>query len=75
MPALTTEKFTQPRVDIDVWGHPGLARLRIDFTAISADSSRGTRATDDPTAAAVVAEQAKVAKYGFGPQGAQESSV
>ena len=39
VPALVTEKLTEPRVDVGAWGHPGLPHMRLDFTGRRCRSS------------------------------------
>ena len=36
--ALVTERLTEPRVDVDAWGHPGLPHMRLDFTVVDAEA-------------------------------------
>ena len=38
VPALATEKLTEPRVDVDAWGHPGLPHMRFDLTIVDAEA-------------------------------------
>ena len=38
VPALVTERLTEPRVDVDAWGHPGLPHMRLDFTVVDAEA-------------------------------------
>ena len=32
------EKLTEPRVDVDAWGHPGLPRTRLDLTVVDPEA-------------------------------------
>ena len=68
-PDLATPKLTQPRVDVDAWGHPGLPHLRLDFTAVSPSAVRSRRVKRRPTQAAEQAEKDKANKYGCRPGG------
>ena len=68
-PDLATPKLTQPRVDVDAWGHTGLPHLRIDFTTVTASAARYQRAQHRPAQAAETAEQGKANKYGHRPGG------
>ena len=36
--ALVTDRFTEPRVDVDAWGHAGLPHIRLDFTVVDAEA-------------------------------------
>ena len=38
VPALATEKLTEPRVDVGAWGHPGLPHMRLDLTVVDAEA-------------------------------------
>ena len=64
MPALATEKLTEPRVDVDAWGHPGLPHLRLDFTVIDPRAQHFGSAHRETAGAAAKAEGAKAEKYG-----------
>ena len=35
---LATERMTEPRVDVDAWGHPGLPHIRLDHTVVDAEA-------------------------------------
>ena len=56
VPMLATEKLTEPRVDVDAWGHPGLPHIRLDYTIVDAealhDSSAMRKAQEEAPAAA-----------------------
>ena len=64
VPALATEKITEPRVDVDAWGHPGLPHLRLDFTVVDPTAQRFASSCKQPAGAAAQAERAKATKYG-----------
>ena len=36
--ALVTERLTEPRVDVDAWGHLGLPHMRLHFTVVDAEA-------------------------------------
>ena len=38
VPALVTDRLTEPRVDVDAWGHPGQPHMRLDFTVVDAEA-------------------------------------
>ena len=38
VPTFATDKLTEPRVDVDAWGHPGLPHIRLDFKVVDADA-------------------------------------
>ena len=61
VPALATAKLTEPRIDVDAWGHPGLPHLRLDVTVADPDAVRNAGGTDR-------AERSKATKYGV-PRG------
>ena len=63
-PALATAKLTEPHVDVDAWGHPGLPHLRLDFTAIDPTAEDYASSHQIPAGAAARAERAKATKYG-----------
>ena len=67
VPPLVTERLTEPRVDVDAWGHPGLLHIRLDFTVVDAEalhySSTMSKALETAPAAAQ-AEKPKESKYG-----------
>ena len=67
VPALVTEKLTEPRVDVDAWGHPGLPHIRLDFTVVDAEALHypsAMRKAQDTAPEAAQAEKAKESKYG-----------
>ena len=67
VPALATEKFTEPRVDVDAWGHPRLPHMRLDLTVVDAEAlhySSVMRKAQEQAPAAAQAEKAKESKYG-----------
>ena len=51
VPALVTERLTEPRVDVDARGHPGLPHVRLDFTVVDAEAIRYSSAMRKDTAA------------------------
>ena len=67
LPALVTEKLTEPRVDVDASGLPGLPHKRLDFTVVGAEAlhySWAMRKAQETAPAAAQAERAKESKYG-----------
>ena len=65
--ALVTDRLTEPRVDVDAWGHPGLPHIRLGFTVVDAEAihySSAMRKAQDTAPAAAQAEQTKENKYG-----------
>ena len=67
VPALATEKLTEPRDDVDAWGHPGLPRMRLDLTVVDAEVlhySSIMRKAQKQDPATAQAEKAKESKYG-----------
>ena len=65
--ALVTEKLTEPRIDVDAWGHPGLPHIRLDFTVVDAETLHyysAMRKAQKTAPAAAQAEKAKKSKYG-----------
>ena len=67
VPALVTDRLTEPRVDLDVWGHPGLPHIRLDFTVVDVEAihhSSAMRKAQDTAPAAAQAEKTKENKYG-----------
>ena len=67
VPALVTERLTEPRVDVDAWGHPALPHMRLDFTVVDAEAlhhSSTMRKAQDTAPAAAQAEKTKENKYG-----------
>ena len=64
VPALAIEKLTEPRVDVDAWGHPGLPHLRLDFTVTDPRTEHFSSAHREIAGAAAKAEGAKAEKYG-----------
>ena len=65
--ALVTERLTEPRVDVDAWGHPGLPHMRLDFTVVDAEAihySSAMKKAQDTAPVAAQAEKAKEYKYG-----------
>ena len=69
IPELRTPKMQKPRVDVEAWGHPGLARLLVDFTVVSPDAQRYEGPQSTPAQAARRGEQGEVAKYNAGHGG------
>ena len=66
---LATEKLTEPRVDVNAWGHPGLPHIRLDFSVVDAESlhySSVVRKGQEKAPAAAQAERLKESKYGRG---------
>ena len=69
VPALVTDRLTEPRVDVDAWGHPGLPHMRLDFTVVDAEAlhySSAMRKAQDTAPAAAQAEKSKENKGGVG---------
>ena len=64
VPALATAKLTEPRVDVDAWGHPGLPHLRLDVTVTDPLAERHKAAAAQQHGAADHAEDGKAKKYG-----------
>ena len=67
VPALVRDRLTEPRVDVDAWGHPGLPHVRLDFTVADAEAihySSAMRKAQDTAPAAAQAEKTKENKYG-----------
>ena len=67
VPALVTDRLTEPRVDVDAWIHPGLPHIRLDFTVVNAEAihySSSMRKAPDTAPAAAQAEKTKENKYG-----------
>ena len=64
VPCLATDKMTEPRIDVEAWGHPGFPHLRIDFTVASNAARRYQQAVATPAHAAETAERGKTHKYG-----------
>ena len=67
VPALMTDRLTEPRVDVDAWGHPGLPHIRLDFTVVDAEAihySSAMRKAQDTAPAAAQAEKTKENKCG-----------
>ena len=67
VPALATEKLSEPRVNVDAWGHLGLPYIRLDFTVLDAEAiqySSAMRKAQDTAPAAAQAEKTKENKYG-----------
>ena len=64
VPELISPTRTEPRVDIDAWGHPGLPHLRLDFTAIDPDAQHWATHRAVPAGAAAHAEREKATTYG-----------
>ena len=67
VPALATEKLTEPRVDVDARGHPGLPHMRLDLTVVDAEAlhySSVMRKAQEQAPAAAQAEKAKESTYG-----------
>ena len=67
VPALVTERLTEPRFDVDAWGHRGLPHIRLDFTVVDAEAiqySSAMRKAQDTAPAAAQAEKTKENKYG-----------
>ena len=65
VPALMTDRLTEPRVDVDAWGHPGLPHKRLDFTVVDAEAihySSAMRKAQDTAPAAAQAEKTKANK-------------
>ena len=65
--ALATEKLTEPRVDVDAWGHLGLPHMRLDLTIVDAEALHYfsvMRKAQEKAPAAAQAEKAKENKYG-----------
>ena len=57
--ALVMEKLTEPRVDVDAWGHPGLPHIRLNFTVVDAEAfhySSAMRKAQETAPAAAQAE-------------------
>ena len=72
VPMLATEKLTEPRVDVDAWGHPGLPHIRFDYTVVDAEALHLTsamRKAQEKAPAAAQAEKAKANKYGNAKRG------
>ena len=63
-PILATPSLTEPRIDVDAWGHPGLPHLRLDFTVTDPAASRHAASSLQPAGAADHAERDKATKYG-----------
>ena len=67
VPALATEQLTEPRVDVDALGHPGLPHMGLDFTVVDTEALRYSsvmRKAQEEAPAAAQAEKAKGSKYG-----------
>ena len=67
VPPLVTERLTEPLVDVDAWGHPGLPHIRLDFTVVDAEAlhcSSAMRKALETAPAAAQAEKTKESKYG-----------
>ena len=67
VPALATEELTEPRFDVDAWGHPGLPHMRLDLTVVDAEAlhySSVMGKAQEQAPAAAQAEKAKENKYG-----------
>ena len=67
IPELRSAKLTEPRVDVEVWGHPGLPRMLLDFTVRKAGATAA--------GAAARAEADKASKYGQGRGGTVVTGV
>ena len=74
VPALATPKLTEPRIDVDAWGHPGYPHLRIDFTVAGNAAKRYQQAIATPAQAAETAERGKRNKYGAAAAGGVQVS-
>ena len=78
VPALLTERLTEPRVDVDAWGHLGLPRMRLDFTVVDAKAlhhSSAMRKAQDTAQAAAQAEKTKENKYGKTKGGVGDTGI
>ena len=69
VPALATAQLTEPRIDIDAWGHPGLPHLRLDVTVVDPAAERYAKVRGQPAGPAQMAERGKAVKYGLPPGG------
>ena len=65
-PTLATENLTEPRVDVDAWGHPRLPHIRLEFTVVDEEALHYSSAMRKGQEAPVVAQaqRAKESKYG-----------
>ena len=62
-----TERLTEPRVDVDAWGHPVLPHISLDFTVVDAEVlhwSSAMRKVQDTAPAAAQAEKTKENEHG-----------
>ena len=64
---LATDKLTEPRVDVDAWGHPRLPHIRLDYTVVDAEALHNASAmkkAQEKAPAAAQAERTNAKKYG-----------
>ena len=78
VPALVMEKLTEPRVDVDAWGHLGLPHIRLDFTVVDAEALHyfsAMRKAQETALAAAQVERAKESKCGKTKGGVGVTSI
>ena len=78
VPAIVTDRLTEPLVDVDALGHAGLPHMRLDFTVVDAEAlhySSAMRKAQDTVPAAAKAEKTKENKYGKTKGGVGDTGI